>query len=69
MSDIIKRTKTILKRQGCSKEEVAQAINWMQTTCVACRHAAECRAKGVVNTPYHPKCERHEFVDNFIKEN
>lgn len=68
MADIIKRTRAFLRRQGRSKKEIEQAINFMQTTCVACIHSAECRAKGIVNEPYHPKCERHELMDNFVKE-
>ena len=68
MEDIVKRTKAFLQRQGRSKKEIEQVVNFMETTCVACKHAPECRGKGIVKEPYHPKCERHEFVDSFVKE-
>ncbi len=68
MPDIIKRTKAFLQRQGRSEKEIEQVVKFMQTTCVACKHSADCRAKGIVNTPYHPKCDRHEFAESFMKE-
>ena len=64
--DIIEKTKKILRKQGRSKAEIKQAIHWMQTTCVACKHSKECRLTGAVTNPYQPKCERHEYVDSFI---
>lgn len=65
MADIIKKTKKLLKRQGRTQKEIDVAVNAMQSTCVACKHSNECRDKGVIANPYHPKCERHEFVDDF----
>ena len=67
MEDIVKRTKAYLQRKGLSTQEIEKVVNFMQTTCVACKHSPECRAKGIVKEFHHPKCERHEFADSFCK--
>lgn len=65
MSNIIDKTKKLLKSQGRSSSEINMAIGWLQETCVACKHSKECRAKGITTSPYQKKCERHELVDRF----
>lgn len=37
----------------------------LTTTCVACKYAPNCRALGIVKDPFHPKCAKHELVDDF----
>lgn len=65
--NIISEARGYLKKQGWPRKEIDKAIESMQTTCVACKHSRDCRARGIVSEPYHPKCERHEFVDRLIK--
>ena len=67
MEDIIERTKKLLQKQGKSNKEIGQAVYWMQNTCVACKYGKECMSRGYITTPYHPKCERHELVEDFAK--
>lgn len=66
MDKIIGKTKKILKKKGYTAAEIEYLLSLMQTTCVACKHADECKRVGIINEPYHPKCERHEFTDKII---
>lgn len=66
MANLINDVRRFLKQKGMSKKDIDRAVNWMQTTCVACKHADECKRVGIINEPYHPKCERHEFTDKII---
>lgn len=66
MADIIEKTRKLLRKQGRTRSEIEQCIRWMETTCVACKHAMECRRTGKVTNPYHERCENHEYVNDFI---
>lgn len=65
MADIIKQTRKILKKQGHSQKEIDFVTNMMLTTCLACKYSADCRAKGIVKSPYNPKCKSHELTNDF----
>ena len=67
MEDIVTRTKKRLQKQGRSEKEIGLAMDWMQHTCVACKYGKECMERGYIATPYHPKCDRHEYVEQFKK--
>ena len=66
MDKIIEKTKKILKRKGHTAAEIEYLLSLMRNTCVACKHSLECRANGVIQEPYHKKCEHHEFREDTV---
>lgn len=61
--DILKKTKAALHRRGVSNDNANTMQELMKTTCVACKHAAGCREKGIAKHPFQEKCDRWEMSD------
>ena len=65
MEDIVTRVKRILQAKGLPEHAIENAISKMETTCVSCKYAQDCYKKGIILDPSHPKCDRHEYVEQF----
>lgn len=68
MANVIERTVEFMKKNGTPQVIIDGMVARLKDTCVACKHAEECRNLGIVSEPYQPKCDRHELVDDFSKK-
>ena len=68
MANVIDKTVEFMKKNGTPQRIIDTMVARLKDTCVACKHAEECRNLGIVSEPYQPKCDRHELVGDFVKK-
>ena len=66
-NNVIEKVVEHMKKNATPQIVIDSMVARLKDTCVACKHAEDCRILGIVSEPYHPKCDRHEFIESFAK--